>query len=523
MKTSTLSNFLAVLVLGALLLGTSLPAYASDPVTPIPPGPETSLPEFIGEAGGVQPLPNTRVPQNPFLAPNPFSFVHNDTWASDVYDIAGPLGEEPEVLSNRMAEARLDPDSKVFQCCGAVDSHGRPMLSYTGPGEWSLVLVDPVSLEVLAYKLMPPPETLLMALSTAYVYLDNHDRLFAMVRERDPNTNEVQNKIQVMQIVGSPGDLSFDVVHEYDVSAYVDEGDKINGLLPDWQGRIWFVVRDSGLLGVVDPDTGSVQHTHLEGSITNSFAMDRDAAYIVTTEKMYRIELDSDGIPQVVWEEGYQNIDQTKPGQLSAGSGTTPTILGNGKYVAITDNAEQMHVTVFRTERKLDPNEKRIVCEVEVFEPGAGADENSLVGLGLSLIAYNAYGYDLPTIFAMKKSLPSEPGIARVDIDPNGKGCRLVWENDTVSLTDSTAKMSTRSGLIYAVTRKYDTEAPGYEDPGLDVYYFSAIDFRTGSVVWERLLGTGFGYDNFSAVIIGPTGTAYIPGYGGIVAVRDTK
>jgi len=51
------------------------------------------------------------------------------------------------------------------------------------------------------------------------------------------------------------------------------------------------------------------------------------------------------------------------------------------------------------------------------------------------------------------------------------------------SLTDQVAKMSTRTGLIYAVTRKYDTEAPGYEDPGLDVYYFSAINFRTGSVV----------------------------------------
>ncbi len=36
------------------------------------------------------------------------------------------------------------------------------------------------------------------------------------------------------------------------------------------------------------------------------------------------------------------------------------------------------------------------------------------------------------------------------------------------------------------------------------VYYFSAIDFRTGSVVWERPLGTGFGYDSFSAMIIGP-------------------
>ena len=58
--------------------------------------------------------------------------------------------------------------------------------------------------------------------------------------------------------------------------------------------------------------------------------------------------------------------------------------------------------------------------------------------------------------------------------------------------------------------------------PGLDVYYFSAIDFRTGGVVWERLLGTGFGYDSFSEVMIGPTGTAYLPQYGGLIAVRDT-
>ena len=521
MKGKLFKSFLFVVAL-TLVFANGASGQDGGNVTPIQPGPATSLPAYIGAPAKAHPMANSRVPQNPSLAPNSFSSVHNDTWASDVYDIAGPLGEEPEVLSSTMAEARLDPDSPVFQCCGAIDSHGRPVLSCTGPGEWSLVLVDPVSLEVLAYKLMPPPENLQMAISTSYVYLDNSDRLVVMVRERDPNTNEVQNKIQVMQIVGNPGDLSFDMVHDYDVSAYVDEGDKINGLLPDWQGRIWFVVRTSATVGVLDPVTGSVQHLHLEGSITNSFAMDRDAAYIVTTEKMYRIELDPDGTPHVVWGEGYQNIDQIKPGQLSAGSGTTPTILGNGKYVAITDNAEQMHVTVFRTEEKLDPNEERIVCEVPVFEPGAGADENSLMGSGLSLIAYNAYGYDLTTVFEMNKSLPSKPGIARVDIDPNGNGCRLVWENDTVSLTDSTAKMSTRSGLIYAVTRKYDTEAPGYEDPGLDVYYFSAIDFRTGSVVWERLLGTGFAYDSFSAVIIGPTGTGYMPGYGGIVAVRDT-
>ena len=64
MKTSTLSNFLAVLVLGALLLGTGLAGCAGEPVTPIPPGPETSLPDYIGAPAEAHPLPNPGVPQN---------------------------------------------------------------------------------------------------------------------------------------------------------------------------------------------------------------------------------------------------------------------------------------------------------------------------------------------------------------------------------------------------------------------------------------------------------------------------
>jgi len=89
-------------------------------------------------------------------------------------------------------------------------------------------------------------------------------------------------------------------------------------------------------------------------------------------------------------------------------------------------------------------------------------------------------------------------------------------------VTDETHKLSTKTGLIYAIGRKWDTQV-GYPDTnGLDVYYLTAIDFRTGNVVWERLLGTGFNYDGFENVLIGPTGTAYISQYGGLIAIRDT-
>ncbi len=82
-----------------------------------------------------------------------------------------------------------------------------------------------------------------------------------------------------------------------------------------------------------------------------------------------------------------------KPGQISTGSGTTPTILDHGKYVAIADNATQAHIVVYRTAQPLGRNQDRVVCEQPVFQPGLGVIEDSLVGSGRSLIASNNYGY----------------------------------------------------------------------------------------------------------------------------------
>jgi hypothetical protein len=77
---------------------------------------------------------------------------------------------------------------------------------------------------------------------------------------------------------------------------------------------------------------------------------------------MYRLGAGPDGVPHVVWRSEYQNIGTVKPGQLTPGSDTSPTILGHGKYVAIADNANQMHVVVYRTEETLQPHVERVVC-----------------------------------------------------------------------------------------------------------------------------------------------------------------
>jgi len=89
-----------------------------------------------------------------------------------------------------------------------------------------------------------------------------------------------------------------------------------------------------------------------------------------------------------------------KPGSLSQGSGTTPTLLdpdgpgGRDGYVAITDNAdERMHVLVYRRDPAL-PAAGRLVCRVPVF--GAGATEPVKVtlvpdvGLGVVVVSVTA-------------------------------------------------------------------------------------------------------------------------------------
>ena len=242
-----------------------------------------------------------------------------------------------------------------------------------------------------------------------------------------------------------------------------------------------------------------------------------------TSKRMYRVEAGADDDPTVVWSEPYDTIGEVRLGQYELGSGTSPTILGNGKYVAITDNADQMQVTVFRTDEPLDPNEERIVCEVRVFENQSGqALSNSLIGSRLSLIATNNYSYwfDWETGELLE---PSAPGVERTDINPNGNGCTKVWSNTKVATTTS-PRLSTRTGLIYTMAREMDTNKVDADHPyGLDVYYWTAIDFRTGQTVWQKMAGTGSMFDSFyPGMAIGPNEAPYYGGYGGLMSIRDT-
>src|SRR5581483_11731193 len=88
---------LTTALVGAALL-TSAELVAAQAAAPIPstPGPLT-VPRFIGSPVTPDPISSFTVPQNPNLAPNPDSNIHNDAYGTNAYPGLGPDGVSPVV------------------------------------------------------------------------------------------------------------------------------------------------------------------------------------------------------------------------------------------------------------------------------------------------------------------------------------------------------------------------------------------------------------------------------------------
>jgi hypothetical protein len=279
--------------------------------------------------------------------------------------------------------------------------------------------------------------------------------------------------------------------------------------MPDWKGDVWFITR-GGLVGVVNTATDAVKVMALTGEgIDNALAVAEDGVYLVSDHAMYQFNTGAGGEPVVGWREAYDRGSGQKPGAMGHGSGTTPTVVGED-YVAITDNADgRIHVMVYR--RAAEAEGQRLVCAEPVFPADRGVTENSLASIGNSIVIENNYGYKGP-----RDGLAAEPGIARIDINEDGAGCHPVWVNDKVSSPSAVPKISRANGLIYLYTRPEDVEGDA------QVWYFTALDFHTGKLVYKLHTGVGMGWNNhYGAITLGSDGTAYVGTMQGIIQVRD--
>jgi hypothetical protein len=523
MPLARLTGALAAL---PLILVLTAPALAAQPLTPS--GPVPTFPAKMGKAAKSDPVPGvTPAPQQPFMAPDPKNNVHNDSWMTDNYNsLAGPLGHSSQQFSTTIGR---DCITLTF------DSHGRLVATCTdlanGPG---IYLFDPTTLDTLAFMALPyvpPPAGTNPATNTtggAYFYLDNQDRAVVATSDR---------KILVIAETDHGGQAGFRTVAEYDPTPCLPPDERMPSVLPDYQGRLWFVGRTHGTVGVLDPNTGKCGSTVLGEEIENSFAMAKDGAYIVTDTAQYKFRAGPDLTPKAIWRATYRNDGRQKVGQFNAGSGTTPTLAWSTKpntrskapdYVAIADNADPLDVVVYRAADKVAHGQKRVVCQVPIFGKGASSDENSLISMGQSLIAENNSGYDLTkwndqigdgTQIGGDLSLVSTPGMARIDINADGTGCKKVWTNTSVRPPSAVSKGDSANGLIYTYENLSDPS-------GADPWYWTAVNYRTGKIAWRQRAGYGGLFNNHYAGIAlgkapGAKPTLYLGGIGGIMALRD--
>jgi len=509
-------HFVGLIAASAALAVASSSSALSTSALPIPSDPRDALlVEFTGEPATARPLADQPVPRHPHMAPNGVSNIHNDAYQTDAYEVTGPLGPD------------LTVSSALFMAeCASVtfDSRGRIVTVCVSPTGATLRLIDPTTLAAIASYTLPPRKLGSFSFTDfsggGYFYLDHRDRAVVATFTGHILTIKVDED-------------SLRLVRDIDLSA-TTAGSGIVSALPDWGGRIWFVTL-SGVVGFVNT-SGEVRSRQLRAgeTIANSFAMDESGGvFVVSTKALYRFDA-RNAAPTVTWRKGYDDGTRVKPGQVSQGSGTTPTLVGTadspgGGWVAITDNADpKMHVLVFRR-GKAGPGQ-RPVCRQAVFPAGAGATDNSLIAVPGALIVENNYGYTGPLPSgASTRTADTVPGLVRVDVDYRDGGCHVAWANTEVRIPSVVSKVSLATGLIYTYTHPAANELPwaGLSLPALlapDSWFFAAYDVRTGREVWSRLAGTGLGYNNhYAPVSLGPDGTAYVGTLGGLIRIADAR
>jgi hypothetical protein len=239
--------------------------------------------------------------------------------------------------------------------------------------------------------------------------------------------------------------------------------------------RGWFVT-DGGRVGVVED--GKAKVLDLAERVDHSLTVVGDTAYVVTTKAIYKI---GPG-PRILWrvEQADSATPAALPGGLVATTDASAVVVRSG-----TDGAE--------------------ACRADVFDGDGAADR--LVPDGGGVLVQNVDGYDGPQSTILGRTTPG--GIARVLPD-----CDVAWTAD-VDAPSGAPAVAPEAGLAYAYTKRHSWL-------GVNAWYLTALDLRTGRTVFSVRTGLGVLRDNHHGeVALGPDASAYVPVLGGLVRVHD--
>nr|WP_246372090.1 hypothetical protein [Gordonia humi] len=395
------------------------------------------------------------------------SLMHGDAASTDSTDLPGP-GRTARVAASSVpggvcAATFVGTDGYPVSLCTAYVDGAPPQVATP-----VVTLFDPATAQVLA-KL---PLTKGGLLGGVYGYLDERNRV--VVADGSGAILHVGHR-------RTAHGWTLTVDRRDDISKQIG-GDSVTGLAPDFDGRTWFVTT-RGVVGTVDA-AGRVAAMHLPKGerLGNGLTVRPTGVSVLTTHALYEMRAGDDGVPRTVWRHAYDRGPARKPGQLTWGSGTTPTYFGPGgdAWVAIVDSARipRLHV--------LDADTGAPICSIRAFTSARQGTENSPMAWGNSLVIPSTYGFQYPPMAVTGPSRPATApftgGMTRIDVVDGT--CTRVWENHRDRMA-TLPRLSRADGLIHGLA--YGPYRPGPQQVGPVNYV--GVDFATGERIVTKKVG----------------------------------
>lgn len=479
--------------------------------------------------------------------------LHLDSGNTRSSDTLGPLG------LNLTQSTWPVPKSPFFwdNTTGGSSSSSSSLTSIALCGTRACIAaLDPHTLDTIAS--WSPPDgnqtlqiTYLQVRGTSVIAPTAEGRLYVV----DRKTDHAANGTTV---------VAFQTTREMDVSAHIPAGQTVLGAAWDAAGNIWFAT--GGIVGVDDAaangttvgyvaadgdDGSSVYAVSIDNQVAeNNMAVSGDTVYMSTGPAGaddhadavgyllgFQAAADGEGV-RTVFNESYEAGSGLKPGAFARGSGSSPGLVGDA-YIAVTDNADgRIHLNVYKQVQNgyvLDAGQKNMACSLPLFGVNASANDNALVTHWdgetgeASIVVTNSFHQ--PTMLNLRDGLPADindaawndltvmPGeFLSVAVVPDGNAtrCEAVWEEKKFYQT-SIPILSTAAGLLY--TYALDGELA---KKGSWVWYWVALDARTGIERWRVRAGAGGTYNNNGMLpYLGPDGALWIATVAGTVKLQD--
>lgn len=439
----------------------------------------------------------SRLPPNPHLGPVGTATMHGDSGSSDTTVLVGPgtgpVDVSPVELGAVCPTVLIGGDDYPVALCTRV-ADLRPVVHLLDPHTGFPL----ASIELTAGSLF----------GGVYAYLDDADRMVLV----DAGSDLVR--------IGhrrDPQGWTLEIDERTPLARLIPAGDTVTSVSPDYGGGVWFAT-GGGTVGLVDTPTGSVHTIALPAGerVSNSISTAPAGMTVATDHAVYLVDRGRDGRPELRWRLAYDRGPARKPGQLSWGTGSTPTFFGptdGADYVAVVDNADpDVHLVIIGTRGR---DAGREICAPVVLGQGGPGSENSPIGAGRTVIVASTYGYQYPRL--PEDAGPSQPesaafegGMTRVDIRPGSSGCDVVWESTIRSA--AVPRLSTADGTITTMTRR----------GGPARFSYAVIAAETGELLTEQNLGATVADPLQLAGTIGPDHVLYQGTVGAILRITPS-